>query len=53
MISKSKYFLFIAVSVADGAAVKPNILNGLTTDFNKVSLDFNHIIIIMKTQKFD
>ena len=35
MISRSKYFLFIAASVADSAAVKPNIPNGLFTDFNK------------------
>ena len=43
MISRSKYFfLFIAASVADAAAVKPSIPNGLTTDFNKGNPDFNN-----------
>ena len=43
MISRSKYlFLFIAASVADVAAVKPKIRNGLTTDFDKGNLDFNN-----------
>ena len=36
------YFLFIAASVADVAAVRPNIPNGLITDFNKGNLDFNN-----------
>ena len=43
MISRSKYFfLFIAASVADVAAVRPNIPNGLITDFNKGNPDFNN-----------
>ena len=43
MISRSKYFfLFIAASVADAAAVRPNIPNALTTDFNKGNADFNN-----------
>ena len=43
MISRSKYFfLFIAASVADAAAVKPNIPNSLITDFNKGNQDFNN-----------
>ena len=36
------FFLFIAASVAYAAAVKPNIPNGLTTDFNKGNSDFNN-----------
>ena len=36
------FFLFIAASVADAAAVKLNIPNGLTTDFNKGNPDFNN-----------
>ena len=48
MISRSKYFffLFIAASVADAAAVEPNIPNDLTTDFNKGNPDFNNGIKI-------
>ena len=42
MISRSKYFFFIVASVADAAAVKPSIPNGLTTDFNKSYPDFNN-----------
>ena len=42
MISRSKYFLFIAASVADVAAVRPNIPNGLITDFNKGRPDFSN-----------
>ena len=42
MISRSKYFLFIAASIADAAAVKPNIPNDLITDFNKGNLDCNN-----------
>ena len=43
MISRSKYFyLFIAASDADTAAVRPNIPNGLVTDFNEGSPDFNN-----------
>ena len=37
-------FLFIAASVADAAAVKPYIPNGLITDFNKGSPDFNNMV---------
>ena len=36
------FFLFIAASVADAAAVKPNISNGLITDFKKGNPDFNN-----------
>ena len=36
------FFLFIAASVADAAAVRPSITNGLTTDFNKGIPDFNN-----------
>ena len=43
MISRSKdFFLLIAASVADAAAVNPSIPNGLTTDFNKGNPDFNN-----------
>ena len=42
MTSRSKYVLFIAASVADAAAVRPSIPNGLTTDFNKGNPDFNN-----------
>ena len=39
MISRSEdFFLFIAASVADAAAVKLSIPNGLITDFNKGNL---------------
>ena len=34
--------MFIAASVADAAAVKPNTLNGLVTDFNNGNPDFNN-----------
>ena len=53
MISGSKYFiLFIAASVANAAAVKPNIPNGLTTDFNKGNPDFNNGIKNFKNPPF-
>ena len=42
MISRSKDFLFIAASVADAAAVRPNTPNRLITDFNKGNFDFNN-----------
>ena len=42
------FFLFIAASVADAAAVKPSMPNGLTTDFNKGNPDFNNGIKIFK-----
>ena len=41
MSSRSKYFLFIAASVADAVAVRPNMPYGLITDFNKDNPDFN------------
>ena len=34
--------MFIAASVADAAAVKPYIPNGLITDFNNGNPDFNN-----------
>ena len=53
MISRSKYFfLFIAASVADAVAVKPNIPNGLTTDFNKSNPDFKNVIKSFKKPPF-
>ena len=43
MISRSKcFFLFIVASVADAAAVRLNIPNGLITDFTKRNPDFNN-----------
>ena len=51
MISGSN-FLFIAASVADAAAVKPNIPNGLTTGFNKGNPDFNNGIKNFKNPPF-
>ena len=42
MISRSKFFLFIAVSVAHATAVKSNITNGLVTDFNNGNPHFNN-----------
>ena len=44
--------MFIAASVADAAAVKPNIPNGLTTDFNKGNPDFNNGIKNLKNSAF-
>ena len=46
------FFLFIATSVADAAAVKPSIPNSLTTDFNKVNPDFNNGIKNFKNPPF-
>ena len=46
------FFLFIAASVADAAAVKPNIPNGLTADFNKGNPDFNNDIKNFKIPPF-
>ena len=46
------FFLFIAASVADAAAVKPSIPNGLTIDFNKGNPDFNNGIKNFKTSSF-
>ena len=46
------FFLFIAASVADAAAFKPNIPNGLTTDFNKGNPDFNNGIKNFKNPPF-
>ena len=45
-------FLFIAASVADAAAVKPNIPYGLTTDFNEGNPDFNNGIKDFKNPPF-
>ena len=42
MFYDPKIILFIAASVADAAAVKPSIPNGLITDFNKGNPDFNN-----------
>ena len=42
MISRSKNVLFTADSVANAAAVRPSIPNGLITDFNKGNPDFNN-----------
>ena len=52
MISRTKYFLFIAASVAEAAAVKPSIPNGLTTDFNKGNTDFRNGIKNFKNPPF-
>ena len=52
MISRSKYFFFIAASVADAAAVKPSIPYGLTTDFSKGNPDFNNGIKNFKKPPF-
>ena len=46
------FFLFIAASVADAAAVKPNIPNGLTIDFNKGNPSFNNGIKNFKNPPF-
>ena len=46
------FFLFIAASVANAAAVKPNIPNGVTTDFNKSNPDFNNSIKNFKNLLF-
>ena len=46
------FFLFIAASVADAAAVKLNISKGLTTDFNKGNPDFNNGIKNFKNPHF-
>ena len=54
MISRSRsiFFLVIAASVADAAAVKPSIPNGLTTDFNQGNPDFNNGIKNFKNPPF-
>ena len=46
------FFLFIAASVADAAAVKTSILTGLTTDFNKGNPDFLNCIKNFKNPPF-
>ena len=46
------FFLFIAASAADAAALKPNIPNVLTTDFNKGNPDFNNGIKNFKKRPF-
>ena len=40
--SQMQVFFVTAASVADAAAVKPSIPNGLTTGFNKRNSDFNN-----------
>ena len=54
MISGSKYlfFLFIAASVADAAAVRPSTPNGLITDFNKCNPGFNNGAKNLKNSPF-
>ena len=53
MISRPKYFyLFIAASDADAAAVRPNIPNGLVTDFNKGRPNFNNGAKSLKNPPF-
>ena len=52
MISRSKDFLFTAVSVADAAAIRPNTPNGLITDFNKDNPDVNNSIKNFKNPPF-
>ena len=47
-----KIFLFTAGSLADAAAVKPSIPNGLITDFNKGNPDFNNGIKNFKNPPF-
>ena len=44
--------MFIAAFVADAAAVKPSIPNGLTTDFNKGNPDLNNGIKNFKNPPF-
>ena len=44
--------MFIAASVADAAAVKPSIPNGLTKDFNKGNPDFNNSLKNFKNPHF-
>ena len=44
--------MFIAASAADAAAVKPNIPNGLITDFNKGNPDFNNSAENLKNSTF-
>ena len=46
-------FLLFAASVADAAAVKPSIPNGLTTNFSKGNPDFNNGIKILKALLFE
>ena len=46
------YDFQIQACVADAAAVKPNIPNGLTTDFNKGNPDFNNGIKNFKNPPF-
>ena len=52
MLYDFQIFLFIVASVAGAAAVKPNIPNGLTADFNKVNPDFNNGIKNFKNPPF-
>ena len=53
MISRSRYFfLFIAASVADAAAVRSSIPNGLIKDFKNGNPDFNKGIKNFKNPPF-
>ena len=46
------FFLFIAISDADAASAKPNIPNGLITNFNKGNPDFNNLAKNLKNPFF-
>ena len=46
------FFLFIAASVANAAAVKPNIPNGLTADVNRGNPYLNNGIKSFKNPPF-
>ena len=46
------FFLFIAASVADAAAVRPSTPNGLITDFSKGNPDFNNGAQNLKNSPF-
>ena len=54
MISRSKDFFFVVVaaSVADAAAVRASITIGLIIDFNKDNLDFNNAAKNLKNPPF-
>ena len=52
MSSRSKYFFVYCTSVADAAAVKPNVPNGLIKDFNKGIPDFKNGAKNLKNSPF-
>ena len=52
LIQIQAFFLFIAAPVADAAAIKPDIPNGLITDFNKGNLEFNDGAKYLKNPPF-